>query len=71
MPGLSGVELQSILVAQGSKTPMIFVTGCVEKEMREKAMNAGAIGFLPKPFKVDRLIEYIHLALGDRQIEGL
>ena len=64
MPGLSGVELQSILVAQGCKTPTIFVTGCVEEGTRAMAMNAGAIGFLPKPFNVDRLIEFIHVALG-------
>jgi FixJ family two-component response regulator len=69
MPGLSGVELQSLLVARGCKTPIIFVTAYIEAETRAKATNAGAIGFLPKPFDTDRLIEFIHVALGDREME--
>jgi FixJ family two-component response regulator len=69
MPGLSGVELRSLLVARGCKTPIIFVTACIEAETCAKATNAGAIGFLPKPFDTDRLIEFIHVALGDREIE--
>jgi FixJ family two-component response regulator len=46
MPGLSGVELQSLLIAQGHRTPMIFVTACPEDNTRERALKAGAIGFL-------------------------
>jgi FixJ family two-component response regulator len=64
MPGLNGVELQSRLIAQGSHMPMIFVTACTEEKTRARALKAGAIGFLTKPFKEESLIEYIHAALG-------
>jgi DNA-binding response OmpR family regulator len=68
MPGLSGVELQSRLIAQGNRMPTIFVTASTEEKTRARALKAGAIGFLTKPFNVDRLIEYIHMALADRKI---
>jgi FixJ family two-component response regulator len=68
MPGLSGVELQSLLIAQGHRTPMIFVTARPEDNMRARALGAGAIGFLTKPFNEERLIEYIHAALADRKL---
>src|SRR6516162_10342320 len=50
MPGLSGVELQSLLIARGSRTPMIFVTAFPEERIRKQVLEAGAIGFLSKPF---------------------
>ena len=63
MPGLSGVELQSRLIAQGRRMPMIFVTASTEEKTRARALDAGAVGFLSKPINVDRLIETIHTAL--------
>jgi FixJ family two-component response regulator len=63
MPGLSGVELQSRLIAQGNRTPVIFITAFPEERIRARALEAGAVGFLSKPFNEDRLIEYIHAAL--------
>jgi FixJ family two-component response regulator len=63
MPGLSGVELQSRLIAQGNCTPIIFITAFPEQRIRARALEAGAVGFLSKPFDEDRLIEYIHAAL--------
>ena len=63
MPGLSGVELQSRLIAQGNCTPIIFITAFPEERVRTRALEAGAVGFLSKPFDEDRLIEYIHAAL--------
>ena len=68
MPGLSGVELQSRLIAQGHRMPMIFVSASAEEKTRARALKAGAIGFLSKPFNIDRLIEYIHTALADRRV---
>ena len=62
MPGLSGVELQSLLIAQGYQMSMIFVTASVEEKTRARALKAGAIAFLAKPFNVDRLIEYVRTA---------
>src|SRR5215470_16479196 len=50
MTGLSGIELQSELIARGNDTPMIFVTAFPEERTRRRALEAGAIGFLSKPF---------------------
>ena len=63
MPGLSGVELQSQLIADGNCTPIIFITASLEERTRARALKAGAIGVLGKPFNEERLIEYIHTAL--------
>jgi FixJ family two-component response regulator len=68
MPGLNGVELQSRLIAQGNRMPVIFISASLEEKTRARAQRAGAIGFLTKPFNVDRLIEYIHMALADQKI---
>jgi len=63
MPGLSGFELQSHLISQGNRTPIIFITAFPEERTRTRALEAGAIGFLTKPFNEGRLIEYIEAAL--------
>ena len=60
MPGLSGVDLQSRLIAQGNHTPIIFVSAFSDERTR-------AIGFLSKPFNEERLIEYLHAALADME----
>jgi FixJ family two-component response regulator len=69
MPGLSGVELQSQLIAQGNRTPIIFLTASPEERTRARALKAGAIGVLSKPFNEERLIEYLHIALAVREME--
>jgi FixJ family two-component response regulator len=69
MSGLSGVELQSKLIADGNRTPIIFITASQEERTHAKALNAGAIGVLSKPFNEERLIEYIRTALAVRKIE--
>jgi FixJ family two-component response regulator len=63
MPGLSGVELQSRLIAQGNRTPIIFMSALSDERTRARALKAGAIGFLSKPFNEERLIEYLNSAL--------
>jgi FixJ family two-component response regulator len=68
MPGLSGVELQSLLLAQGYHMPMIFVTAFVEEKTRARALKAGAMAFLIKPFDVNRLIECVHRACTGRSV---
>jgi len=68
MPGLNGVELQSLLLAQGYRMPMIFVTASVEEKTRARALTAGALAFLTKPFNVERLIEYVHSACTGRSV---
>jgi FixJ family two-component response regulator len=63
MPGMSGVELQSLLNAQGRYVPMIFITAFPEESIRTRVLEGGAIGFLSKPFDSQVLIECIDCAL--------
>ena len=63
MPGMSGIELQSHLVAQGHRVPVIFVTAFPQTEARGHALRAGAIGFLGKPFGDQNLISCLNKAL--------
>ena len=63
MPGLSGPELQDRLISDGYRTPVIFITAYPKEWVRERVLNAGAIGYLSKPFNEDRLIECLDKAL--------
>jgi FixJ family two-component response regulator len=63
MPGLSGLDLQDRLIAQGHRFSIIFITGYPDENARVRAMKAGAIAFLSKPFNTDRLIGYLDKAL--------
>jgi FixJ family two-component response regulator len=49
MPGLSGLDLQDRLIAQGHRIPIIFITGHPDDNVRARAMKAGAVAFLGKP----------------------
>ncbi len=66
MPGLSGVELQSMLNARGARMPIIFITAFPEDRIRRCVLEAGAIGFLSKPFEEAVLIEHLEAALAAR-----
>ena len=63
MPGMNGLQLQSQLAAAGCSIPIIFITGRDDKESRRRAMQAGAIAFLGKPFSDEQLLQGIRLAL--------
>ena len=63
MPGLSGIDLQEHLVAQGYRIPIIFMTGYPNDSVRARAMKAGAVCFLNKPFNEDHFIGCIQKAL--------
>jgi FixJ family two-component response regulator len=63
MPGMTGLQLQSKLAAAGCSIPIIFITGRDDKESRRRAMQAGAIAFLGKPFSDEQLLQGIRLAL--------
>jgi FixJ family two-component response regulator len=63
MPGLNGVELQKSLLAQGRSIPIIFVTAFPEERLRARAIAAGALGFLSKPFESETLIKLIDKAI--------
>jgi FixJ family two-component response regulator len=59
MPGLSGVDLQRVLIARGDHIPMIFITAYFDERIRQSVMEAGAIGYLSKPFDEQSLIELL------------
>lgn len=63
MPGLNGLELQDRLQALGYRTPVILVTAYPDEKHRCRAMSAGAIGFLSKPFEEQALLECLSLAM--------
>ena len=66
MPGMSGIELQSRLIARGHRLPIIFVTAYSAAEVHSRALASGALGFFDKPFNEDKLISCIDQALSDR-----
>jgi len=63
MPGLSGIDLQDRLIARGHCIPVIFMTGYPDDNVRARAMKAGAVCFLNKPFSEDHFIECIKKGL--------
>ena len=63
MPGLSGLDLQDLLIAQGHRFPIIFLTAYSDENVRIRAMKAGAVGFLSKPCNDDHLLGCIEKAL--------
>jgi FixJ family two-component response regulator len=63
MPGMNGIELQDKLIAQGHRLPIIFVTALLETKARARALAAGAICFLGKPFSDEELITCLNKAL--------
>ncbi len=66
MPGLSGVELQDRLIADGHQMPTIFVSAFPDERVQRRVLGSGAIGYLHKPYEEDRLIECIDTALKSR-----
>ena len=63
MPGLSGLELQQELNERHAEVPIIFITGHGDVPMAVKAMQAGAMDFIQKPFRDQDLLDKIHKAL--------
>ena len=63
MPGMSGLELQAKLKADGYKTPIIFITAHGDARVRIQAMREGAVEFLMKPFDDQVLLSRLHAAL--------
>src|SRR5947207_2403181 len=63
MPGLNGIDFQEVLIEHGREEQLVFVTGHGNIPMCAQAMKAGAIDFLPKPFKPRQLLESVERAL--------
>ncbi len=70
LPGLSGLDLQSELACRNIQTPIVFITGHGDIPTSVRAMKAGAVDFLTKPFKDKDLIAVIRDGLGkDAQLK--
>jgi FixJ family two-component response regulator len=63
MPAMSGLDLLMHMRTQGNDTPFIFITAFPDEGVRARALKAGAICFLAKPFAGPRLIDCIETAL--------
>lgn len=63
MPGMSGLQLQQFLTKQKHALPIIFITGHGDIPMAVRAMQAGAMYFLEKPFEDQILLDYVNEAL--------
>jgi FixJ family two-component response regulator len=63
LPGISGLDFQAELVRADIKIPIVFMTGHGDIPMSVKAMKAGAIEFLSKPFRDQDMLDAVQLAL--------
>ena len=63
MPGLNGIEFQQTLIDRRREEQLIFITGHGNIPMCAQAMKAGAVDFLPKPFKPRELLKCVERAL--------
>jgi FixJ family two-component response regulator len=63
LPGSSGLELQRQLSASPNNIPIIFITGHGDIPMSVRAIKAGAVEFLPKPFRDQQLLDAIEAAI--------
>jgi len=63
LPGLSGIELQIRLRAEGSRIPVIVMTAFPDARIRVQALDAGAVAFLSKPCDIEALIDCLDRAL--------
>jgi len=63
LPGSSGLDLQAELTALGNELPIIFLTGHGDIPKSVRAMKAGAVEFLTKPFRAQELLDAVRQAL--------
>ena len=63
MPGISGLDLQRRMVAANSRIPIVFITSHGDDNARTRALEAGAVDFLYKPFREEALLSAIDRAL--------
>jgi FixJ family two-component response regulator len=62
MPDMNGLEVQACLRRDSPETRIIFITGRDDPSIRQAALDAGAFGFLSKPFEDETLVQLLHKA---------
>ena len=70
MPGMTGLDLHTHLIASGNPIPTILITAYPDDRVRARALKAGVIGYLPKPFKEEDLLACIDSALDHGKANG-
>jgi FixJ family two-component response regulator len=70
MPGMTGLELVGRLAASGALAPTILITARHDLGVRQRALDAGVLCYLAKPFREDDLLKCIHSALKTRDRDG-
>src|SRR5213594_3175427 len=63
MPDMNGLEVQACLRRDSPETRIIFISGRDDPSVRQTALDAGAFGFLSKPFEDEALVQLIHKAV--------
>jgi FixJ family two-component response regulator len=63
LPGLGGLELQARLAEMGNQMPIVFITGFGDIPMSVRALKAGAVDFLTKPFRDQDVLEAVSVAI--------
>jgi FixJ family two-component response regulator len=69
MPGMTGLELVEHLAGSAAALPTILITARRDEAVRERALQAGVLCYLPKPFREDDLLDCIRSALKGRSAE--
>jgi FixJ family two-component response regulator len=67
MAAMSGLDLLIHMRAQGYTAPFIFITAFPDDSVRARALKAGAIGFLAKPFAAPALVKCVETAVNERR----
>jgi len=67
MPGMSGLALQEELAERGNQTPLIIITGHGDVPLAVRAMKAGALDFIEKPFDEDTMLSAVERAVAMEQ----
>jgi two-component system response regulator FixJ len=63
LPGMSGLELQQRLANEGRRLPIVILTAHGDEEARARALKAGVVAFMPKPFDGEVLLRTVEAAL--------
>ena len=69
MPGLDGLELQASLAARGCPPAIVFISGSSDIPISVRAMKAGAVDFLTKPYSADDLLDAVRRAVARNEVE--
>jgi FixJ family two-component response regulator len=68
LPGITGLELQRRLAADGQSIPVIIITAQGDDKTRDEAVAGGAVAFLKKPFKEEVLLAALESALKRKEL---